>query len=305
MIPKFPEFKALTLDDRKLVEEHTHKFDPYSDFNFYSLWAWDTDNKRKISELNGNLVVQITEYDSGEPLLSFLGTEKQSETAKTLIAFAATNSISKTLHYLPEVSVSTMNDEGLSIQEDRGNFDYIFSVKDIAELVGNKYGKKRQLKNLFVRNNPNTVFTMRDIANVFDKEEIMSVIERWENMKKSELKDYDLEHELVAIERLLEVTESGQLAVSYVTVDGKVVAFSIEEMLPNKSALAHFSKFDTSFRGINEFLNYKIANALLEKGYVSWNWEQDLDLQKLRYSKMSYEPASFLKKYRVGLSMPN
>src|SRR3989338_2938897 len=56
MIPQFPQFKRVEITDREAVEAHTHKYEPYSDFNFTSLWAWDTNGERMISELNGNLV---------------------------------------------------------------------------------------------------------------------------------------------------------------------------------------------------------------------------------------------------------
>lgn len=76
MIPQFPEFKIVEVGDREAVESHTHRYPPYSDFNFTSLWAWDTSNERMISELNGNLVVRFTDYATNEPFLSFLGTNK-------------------------------------------------------------------------------------------------------------------------------------------------------------------------------------------------------------------------------------
>ena len=55
MIPQFPKFKHVEVTDREAVETHTHRFDPYSDFNFTSLWAWDTSNERMISELSDSL----------------------------------------------------------------------------------------------------------------------------------------------------------------------------------------------------------------------------------------------------------
>ncbi len=83
MIPQFPDFKHVEVDDREAVEAHTHRYEPYSDFNFTSLWAWDTSGERMISELNGNLVVRFTDYSTHEPFLSFLGDSQTEHTAKT------------------------------------------------------------------------------------------------------------------------------------------------------------------------------------------------------------------------------
>lgn len=56
MIPQFPNFKKAEVADRGAVEAHTHKYDPYSDFNFTSLWAWDTSGERMISGLNSDSI---------------------------------------------------------------------------------------------------------------------------------------------------------------------------------------------------------------------------------------------------------
>ena len=49
MIPNFPNFKHVEIKDKPDVEKFTHSFKPYSDFNFISLFAWDTNNQRKIA----------------------------------------------------------------------------------------------------------------------------------------------------------------------------------------------------------------------------------------------------------------
>ena len=73
MIPKFPQFKKIELSDRVDVEAHTSLFEPYSDFEFTCLWTWDMKGERMISELNNNLVVRFTDYNTHNPFLSFLG----------------------------------------------------------------------------------------------------------------------------------------------------------------------------------------------------------------------------------------
>ena len=62
MITQFPDFKPLELFDKKYIETFTVQFPPYSDFNFTSIWAWNTNDKFQISNLNGNLVVLFYDY---------------------------------------------------------------------------------------------------------------------------------------------------------------------------------------------------------------------------------------------------
>lgn len=301
MITQFPDFRPITIESRETIEKYTSKFDPYSDFNFFSLFAWDTTNERLFCELNGNLVVLITEYNTEEPLLSFLGNNKPTETALSLLKYAEQNNLLATLRYIPEISTVDMDEARLIIQEDRGDFDYIFSVSAMNSLVGKKYKNKRQLHKWFISDNPDAVFVHKDISCITNKQEIEDTIKQWEEKKQSDKKDYDLEHEIIAIDRLLQVKGDGLLKVFSVVLNGKIIAFSIDEILSNGFAISHFSKADTSHRGVNEFLNTGITNFFLEHGVELWNWEQDLDLEGLRYSKMLYRPVSFLKKFRVEL----
>jgi len=88
VLPQFPDFKCLEWNDRKQVEQYTAPFPPYSDFNFTSLYAWDVDNKMRISDLHGNLVILFSDYVTGEAFLSFIGTNNLPETACTLIDYS-------------------------------------------------------------------------------------------------------------------------------------------------------------------------------------------------------------------------
>lgn len=92
-IPRFPIFKSLTISDRLAVEKLLEPFPPYSDFNFTSLWAWDTSEERMISELNGNLVVRFTDYGTNAPFLSFLGVNKTIDTANMLFDYCGANDL--------------------------------------------------------------------------------------------------------------------------------------------------------------------------------------------------------------------
>src|SRR5689334_12270344 len=53
-IPIFPTFKPLAFTDQFAVESWARQFPPFADFNFISLWCWNTDNNIKLSWLNDN-----------------------------------------------------------------------------------------------------------------------------------------------------------------------------------------------------------------------------------------------------------
>jgi hypothetical protein len=296
MIPIFPNFKKVSIEDKKDIEFYTHQYKPYSDFNFTSLWVWDTDDKRMISILNDNLVVLFTDYETCELCLSFLGKNKIKHTINELIEYAQKIGISTTLRYVPEEVIKDLNSMDLLIEEDVHNFDYIFSISDLSEFFGSKYKEKRHLAEKFLRSNPNISFEFIDINDLNMKSHIISLFDRWKNKKT-----HNFEYEERAIKRLLQTSKNEHLTVSCMFLNSEMVGFSVDEILPFKYAISHFFKTDNSYDGINEFFNKKISQYLIIHDIKYWNWEQDLGVENLKKSKMKYNPIDFLKKYKVTL----
>ena len=301
MIPQFPNFKHVELTDREAVEAHTHRFDPYSDFNFTSLWAWDTSNERMISELNGNLVVRFTDYSTHEPFLSFLGENETEHTARTLIDYCKAEGLPTTLKLMPEVSVKDIHPSVLKIEEDRDNFDYIYSIPKLASLKGGEYMSKRGRANKFRRDNPDVVVEAVDLDNVHAQKSILTVIERWERQKVDQNKAYEIEHERTAITKLCQSAKSHDLTAIGVFHASEMLAFSIEEGLANRFAICHFWKANTARAGIFDFLMQQKAKHLDTLGLQLLNYEQDLGFASMRQAKSSYRVVHFLLKYTVQL----
>lgn len=300
MIPAFPEFKKISIDDREAVESYTCRYQPYSDFNFTNLWAWDTRGERMISELKGNLVVRFTDYKTCEQAFSFLGANESEITAHQLLHFAEKSGVSPVLCFITEESMQDLQNSNLYVEEDQDNFDYIFSVSELVVLQGSKFKGKRHLAEGFLREYPDVLFESRELSDAFVQKQITSVLRRWEEKKKLDNKTYDLEHEEKALNRLLETANNHKLILSCIFLHDAMIGFSIDEIVLHQYAISHFFKADNSFKGVSEFLNEKVSQYLVAHDVVLWNWQQDLGIEDLRRSKMSYRPVNFLKKYRVS-----
>ena len=303
MIPAFPVFKVIEVSDRQAVEAHTHRFPPYSDFNFTSLWAWDTNGERMISELNGNLVAKFTDYSTHEPFLSFLGINETEHTARTLIDHAKAEGVSSELRLMPEISVRDMRPSVLYTEEDRDNFDYIYSVPALASLRGNTYMSKRGRAKKFKRTHPDVRIEVIDLADTSAQKDIRSVIALWEEKKVGDKKEFEIEHERTAIERLCKSAGSHELVATGVFVREGMIGFSIEEVLPGDYAICHFWKADSSHSGVFDFLMQEKAKHLETLGTSFLNYEQDLGIPALRTAKNSYRPINFFKKFVVGYTL--
>ena len=301
MIPQFPNFKKISTEDRKDIEFYTNQYPPYSDFNFTSLWVWDTEEKRKISILDNNLVVLFTDYETLELCFSFLGANNPKNTINKLIEYAKDNNISTTLRYIPEELIKLLNINGFLIEEDRDNFDYIFSTLQLSDFTGTKYKTKRHGVNKFLTSHPDVDFRVENSINPILREHIINLSQKWTAKKGivHEIANLGFESEKKALSRILNM-ESKNLLIFTCYLDDNLMGFEIDEILSPKYAIAHFSKVDTSCGDINDFLNMKLSEYLKNKGVEFCNWEQDLGIENLRKSKMSYSPITFLKKYRVS-----
>jgi hypothetical protein len=81
-------------------------------------------------------------------------------------------------------------------------------------------------------------------------------------------------------------------------VEKELVGFSISSIINKEYLLCHFTKGNIKYVGVYEYMlkNYG-AHAVNIAQFM--NYEQDLGLPGLRFSKNSFRPSSFLKKYVI------
>jgi hypothetical protein len=297
MIPSFPTFKKVTVTDREAVEAYTREHLPYSDFNFTSLWAWDTSEGRMISELNGNLVVRFTDYTTNEPFLSFLGAHKVEDTTRILLEYARAQKLPPVLKLMPEVSIHLVAQ--FQVQEDRDNFDYIYSVDELRTLKGKKFETKRNMLSRFMRAHPEAVVKHIDLKDTLSHALMHDVLRLWAE-RKSGISASEHELEFESIRKLLKHSPELNLLATGIMIGEKCVAFSIDEVLRGGYAISHFAKADSGRAGAYDFLMRAVVNRLADAQVQFLNFEQDLGVANLRSAKNSFRPVSFLKKYTVS-----
>ena len=183
-----------------------------------------------------------------------------------------------------------------AIEEERGNWDYIYSISELIELTGKRFHKKKNLLNQF-RKNYNFQFIP------FGTETIhmaLAMQEDWCTWRDCESSDV-LTAENSAISRVLNSWEKlGGLIGGAIIVNETMAAYTVAESLSADMLLIHFEKGNTDFKGIYQAIN-QIFLENSDKKYEIVNREQDLGDEGLRKAKLSYHPTDFLKKYRVNL----
>ncbi|EKD65553.1 MAG: hypothetical protein ACD_50C00052G0006 [uncultured bacterium] len=300
MIPQYPDFKKLTLEDKKEIEKRVRQYSPYSDFNFLSLWSYNIDDDIVISDLYGNLVVRFRDYITNEPFYSFIGINNLTKTIDSLLRKSQEEGLKPMLKLIPDiVNKSSPKDTNRFIfEEDRDNFDYIFSVSEIAQLNGNKYHTQKNFVNRFQNLHQNFTISLLDLLNGDVQTQVLNVFHTWKRAK-----NYDDDHtqrELTALNRTLTSSSDFNLiTLGIYNIEKSLIGFIIADLSEGGYAQSHFVKADISYPGVYYTLYFYLAKHLQAMGYEFLNNGQDLGIMGLRKSKEQWNPVVFLKKYKI------
>ena len=301
MIPSYPNFKKLELNDREEYSDYVDNYEPFSDFNFVSLWTYNTKDEIEICYLNSNMVVKFTDYETLRPFYSYLGTNMVIDTANELLKLAKNQKLEEKLSLVPEASIWTTNDpetQNLLVTEDADNSDYILSIDSIAKMKGGAFAMHRNLINRFLKRVGDYRFESISFDDDFTCRQVDSLFMKWEKNKNS---PEDNNNEREAIKRLMRDTRGENIKNYGIFADNTLIAFSTSELLSNATVMAHYRKADVDYPGIFQLLENQTCKKLSELGYEYMNYEQDLGIPGLRQAKKSWNPVRYLKKYTIKL----
>lgn len=302
MIPEFPKFKKLELTDKEEVEKITQKYPPYSDFNFVSMWSWDIKGEMRISLLNGNLVVLFTDYLTGKPFYSFLGDNKVNETAEVLLGLSKKENLGVELKLVPEDSIKGLDVSKFKIKEDRDNFDYMYHIEHLSSLKGTRYETHRNQINQFYKKNKNWKVNVVNFQEIYHKKDILNLYEQWLKNRGGNSSDKEYKNEFLALSKLLSIEnlEKHNLVCFAVYVEGKLIGFIINEHV-NEHNIIHFEKAHIDYKGAYPFLMQQNSKILNNFNLKYLNFEQDLGIEALKFTKNKLRPSHFLKKYLITI----
>ena len=184
---------------------------------------------------------------------------------------------------------------GLVAEEDRGQWEYLYKQEELADLPGKRFHKKSTHFNNYVKTYGEPDYRPIGEALV---EDVLGLQDDWCQWHECEGSP-SLRAENEAINRVLSRWDCFRgLAGGALYVDGKIVAFSVGEDLDGESLGVHYEKGLSGYKGVYQTINRVFAREA-GAGFKYINRAQDLDEEGLRQAKMTYNPADFLRKYRV------
>ncbi len=181
--------------------------------------------------------------------------------------------------------------EKYDIYESRNEFDYIYNSSDLINLSGKKYHSKRNHISAFSKQfnwhyediNPHNIIEVKKCA------------ESWYSQYGNNI-DEELKTEKNGISLMLNNMEFLNLKGGAIFVDNRVVAFTLGSAINDHVYNIHIEKAISGYETAYTVINREFA-ARNCQNYKYINREDDLGIEGLRKSKLSYKPQILLPKY--------
>lgn len=177
--------------------------------------------------------------------------------------------------------------------DDLGDYDYIYSRQELAQLAGKSFHKKKNHVSKFTRQYPEFRYEELGKCNIEDA----AVVEDGWYYDHLQSEDDSQRLEYNSIKEALNYYEELNLSGGIIYVDGAAVAMTIGSRISADVIDVHFEK------AIGEYAangGYAAINNMYAKSQcdVAWlNREEDINIEGLRKAKQSYHPKILLKKY--------
>jgi hypothetical protein len=294
--PEFPSSRNLALENKSLLDSLLKHMQPtISELTFTNLFAWNGSEPVQISRLGETVLLQRRRLRDGKTfLLPPLGEQPLTSVVRSLRASRTMGSQVSFYGMVPE-QVPQLGGEGVKVETDRDDWDYVYLTSDLAGLPGDKYHAKRNFISRCL-----SKYECKYVS--IGPSEVKNCLElqtEWCNLRNCSMVA-GLETENTAIKTVFDHFEYLGVFGGAVYVDDKVEAFTLAELLNDETAVIHFEKANPRIEGLYQVINQWFCQKAL-RGFRFVNREQDLGMSGLRKAKQSYHPHHMVEKSIVHL----
>ncbi len=294
------EFKPITIEDKRLLESYTLSSSIQNcDLSFANMFCWQPAFDTCWAVVEGFLIIRFR-IDAGAHLgyMQPIGKGGDLDSAHLVPIMAQdahSNGERLTIIGLNEQGCQSLrraHGDSFAFHSDRNFEDYIYLRHDLTTLSGRRYQPKRNHFNRFeVRYN----YEYRPLTpDLFDG---CRALERvWRESQKGS--NVDNTHEQQALERAFANYDKLDLLGGAILVDGEVIAFSYGSAINDSTFCIHIEKANTNFDGAYTAINRLFAESLPSQ-FDHINREEDLGIEGLRRSKLSYHPTKLEPKFNA------
>ena len=290
-------FKPVTLCDKPWVDELVRAENSRSaDFNFGNIYIWDKHYRQLISRCGERMLTRLR-YE-GHPAFAFpIGSGPLRPAIEALRNYTAALNCPLFLYGVTAEHRALLEREypgAFAFEEDTENCDYLYLAERLSTYAGKAlHGKKNHCNRFEAEHDWSFVPLSRELIPA-----CLDMLAVWDEENAARLdKSVAFEHD--AILRALAAYERLELEGGVLYAEGKVVGFTMGEMCADDCFDVHFEKAEGSINGAYPMVCRELTRLLLARhpGLVYINREDDMGLEPLRRSKLSYKPEYLLTKY--------
>ena len=201
------------------------------------------------------------------------------------------------------VKDSSNKQYNVSIEPRRNQYDYIYLRQELAEMKGKNLKAKRNHVNKFLSEHPDFEYVELTPAR-FDECRQLSMLWRNEVHQDTPFYNETVLAEQRAMETVLAHWDELAMRGGCIYAGGQLVAFTYGAAVTHDTFDVLVEKADRTVDGAFNIVNQQFAEHLPEQ-YVYINREEDMGLEGLRKSKLSYHPHQLLSYNIVKLKVEN
>ena len=293
----FASFKRIEITDKSVFDRFFLADPPQaSEYTFTNLFMWRRKYDTKWSVSHDCLIVML-ELSPGKLMaLQPVGPGNKPEALNFVCRLLESQALNPLIGRVTDDFVDRFVDGSrFDLLEDPDNSDYVYLAEKLIKLSGNKYHRKKNHLNRFIKNFD---FQYRSFSpELIDS--VLSLQETWCEFKDC-YEDDNLFHEDKAVCDALTHYQTLGFTGGAILIDGHVQAFSFGEMLNPDTAVIHIEKANPEIDGLYTVINQRFcASAWTNAKFI--NREQDLGLDGLRKAKQSYYPHHMVNKWIVQM----
>lgn len=183
----------------------------------------------------------------------------------------------------------------VSWKTNRDDCDYLYLQKNLSDLLGSNYQKKRNHISRFNRTY-GTDWEFKYYPQYDIKDDILSVSETWFHEKDGE-NNHDLCLEFESIKAALEKQDLFKLRGGVLYIHGKPAAMTLASPISDTVLDVIYEKsiFEYEKDGSYAVINQQFAKRC--DSFLYFNREEDMGIEGLRKAKLSYKPTMILDKF--------
>ena len=297
------EFKPVRLEDKQIIERHTMPSGILNcDLAFANMYCWQAMYHSAWAVIDGFLVIRF--HIGGGEKIGYMQPVGEGDFAGIIPALRADAHA-----HGQRLRIIGLTDEGremirnmhaglFAFESDRALEDYVYNAEDLRNLTGRRYQPKRNHINRFMSEYPD--FRYENLTR--DRfAECMQLEREWRRAHEGHTSELCAEQR--AMQRAFDHFEELEMLGGCIYVGDKLVAFTFGSAVNDHTFDTHVEKADTDYDGAFTIINKLFAEHLPER-FTLINREEDLGIDGLRQSKLSYHPAVIQHKFTAIHLLP-